>query len=273
MKAAIVVLILGLCSFTCAAEPRIVIAGGSLAEIVYALEGGDNVVGVDQTTTYPPQTQSLPRISNWQQLNAEGILSLRPSLLMTWQDASPPQVFNQLTQAGVNVALFKRTPSTPAQLFINIRQAAALLNRESAGERLISRIEHQLSTVARRMDTRKARVKVAFFLSVGNSAAQVAGKNTVVDGLITLAGGDNIATHSQYRTYGGEAMITTNPDVIVVTTQSVGNGIESLAVVPGITQTSAWKNQRIIALDQAILLGMGPRVAEAVQALNHGFYP
>ncbi|MCL2899425.1 hypothetical protein [Brenneria tiliae] len=43
--------------------------------------------------------------------------------------------------------------------------------------------------------------------------------------------------------------------------------------VSGIVQTQAWKTQRIIALEQAILLGMGPRVAEAVQALNRGFYP
>lgn len=273
MKTTAVVLLLGLFSLTCAAKPRIVIAGGSLTEIVYALDAGDNVVGVDQTTTYPPQSQFLPQISNWQQLNTEGILSLRPSLLMTWQDASPQSVIPQLTQAGVNVAQFKRTPSTPEQLFINIRQAATLLNRESAAERLIGMIKQQLNEVTKRVSEQKKRVKVVFLLSVGNSAAQVAGKNTVVDGLITLAGGENIADHTQYRHYGGESMIAANPEIIVVTTQNMGNGVEALAVIPGIIQTDAWRNQRIIALDQSILLGMGPRVAEAVVALNRGFYP
>nr|WP_225974978.1 ABC transporter substrate-binding protein [Pectobacterium polaris] len=273
MKAIIALMLFGLSSFTCAAEPRVVIAGGSLVEIVYAIGAGDAVVGVDQTTTYPPQTATLPKVSNWQQLTSEGILSLHPTLLMTWQDANPPQVLNQLEQAGVTVARFTRTPSTPAQLLSNIRQAGALLNRAEAAEQLVTRLSQQLSAVSERLATRKDRVSVVFLLSVGSSAAQVAGKNTVVDGLIALAGGKNIATHSQYRIYGGEAMIAANPEVVVVTTQSVENGVEALAAVPGLTQTAAWKNQRIIALDQAILLGMGPRVAEAVEALNRGFYP
>ncbi|MEQ9942994.1 ABC transporter substrate-binding protein [Pectobacterium aroidearum] len=273
MKAIIALMLFGLSSFTCAAEPRVVIAGGSLVEIVYALGAGNTVVGVDQTTTYPPQTATLPKVSNWQQLTSEGILSLHPTLLMTWQDANPPQVLNQLEQAGVTVARFTRTPSTPAQLFSNIRQAGALLNRSEAAEHLATRLSQQLNAVSERLATRKDRVSVVFLLSVGSSAAQVAGKNTVVDSLIALAGGENVATHSQYRIYGGEAMIAANPEVVVVTRQSVENGVEALAAVPGLTQTAAWKNQRIIALDQAILLGMGPRVVEAVEALNRGFYP
>ncbi|RYC43009.1 heme/hemin ABC transporter substrate-binding protein [Pectobacterium zantedeschiae] len=273
MKAIIALMLFILSSFTCATTPRVVIAGGSLVEIVYALGAGDMVVGVDQTTTYPPQTATLPKVSNWQQLTSEGILSLRPTLLMTWQDANPPQVLNQLAQAGVTVSRFTRTPSTPEQLLSNIRQAGALLNRSDAAEQLVNHLSQQLGAITERLTTRKNRVNVVFLLSVGGGAAQVAGKNTVVDSLITLAGGRNVATHSQYRTYGGEAMIAVNPDVIVVTTQNVVNGVEALAAIPGLVQTSAWKNQRIIALDQAILLGMGPRVAEAVEALNRGFYP
>ncbi|MFP9229570.1 heme/hemin ABC transporter substrate-binding protein [Pectobacterium cacticida] len=273
MKAFIALMLFGLSSFTCATEPRVVIAGGSLVEIVYALGAGNRIVGVDQTTSYPPQTARLPKISNWQQLSSEGILSLHPTLLMTWQDANPPQVLKQLELASVTVARFTRTPSTPAQLFSNIRQAGTLLNRSEAAEKLVTRLSQQLSAVAQRLSMRHKRVSVVFLLTIGGGAVQVAGKNTVVDGLITLAGGENVATHSQYRVYGGEAMAAANPDVIVVTTQSVGNGVEALAAIPGLTQTAAWKNRRIIALDQAILLGMGPRVAEAVETLNRGFYP
>lgn len=273
MKGIIALMIFGLASFTCAAEPRVVIAGGSLVEIVYAIGAGDTVVGVDQTTTYPPQTATLPKVSNWQQLTTEGMLSLHPTLVMTWQDANPPQVLNQLEQAGVKVARFTRTPSTPEQLLSNIRLAGALLNRAEAAEQLATHLSQQLNAISERLITQKDRVSVVFLLNVSSSAVQVAGKETVVDSLITLAGGKNIATHSQYRIYGGEAMIAANPEVIVVTKQSMKNGVEALAVIPGLTQTAAWKNQRIIALDQAILLGMGPRVTEAVEALNRGFYP
>lgn len=85
-------------------------------------------------------------------------------------------MLNQLEQAGVTVARFTRTPSTPAQLFSNIRQAGTLLNRSEAAEQLATRLSQQLNAVSERLATRKNRVSVVFLLSVGSSAAQVAGK-------------------------------------------------------------------------------------------------
>lgn len=254
------------------APSRIVVAGGSLTEIVYALGSGNAVVGVDQTTTYPPETQTLAKVSHWQQLNVDGMLSLQPSLVMTWQDAQPQAALDQLHQAGVQVALFQRTPSTPQQLIVTIRQAANLLQKVEQGETLIAQINADLQRVQQLTAAQKTPVKVLFLLSVAGSGAMVAGKNTVADGMITLAGGKNAATHSQYRPYGGESMIAADPEVIVVTSQSIAGGLNTLAAVPGITHTSAWRQQRIVAIDQALVLGMGPRVAHAVQTLSEGFY-
>ncbi len=50
---------------------------------------GERVVGVDETTSYPPETAKLPHIGYWKQLSSEGILSLRPDSVITWQDAGP----------------------------------------------------------------------------------------------------------------------------------------------------------------------------------------
>ncbi|MCM4930555.1 hemin ABC transporter substrate-binding protein, partial [Escherichia coli] len=41
---------------------RIVVAGGSLTELIYAMGAGERVVGVDETTSYPPETAKLPHI-------------------------------------------------------------------------------------------------------------------------------------------------------------------------------------------------------------------
>ena len=75
---------------------RWVIAGGSITELVYAIGAGNKVVGVDETTSYPEQTQTLPHIGYWKQLSTEGILSLRPSTFVTWDDAEPKMVLRQL---------------------------------------------------------------------------------------------------------------------------------------------------------------------------------
>ena len=63
-----------------------------------------------------------------------------------------------------------------------------------------------------------------FLLSPGGSAPQVAGVGSVADAILTLAGAKNVATHPQYRSWSGEAIIAARPDVIVVTTQSMEAG-------------------------------------------------
>lgn len=83
-------------TFSVTAAERIVVAGGSLTELIYAMGAGKRVVGVDETTSYPPETAKLPHIGYWKQLSSEGILSLRPDSVITWQDAGPQIVLDQL---------------------------------------------------------------------------------------------------------------------------------------------------------------------------------
>ena len=61
---------------------RVVVAGGSIAEILYALEAGGLIVAVDSTAAYLPGTSALPSVGYVRNLSAEGILALKPSLIL-----------------------------------------------------------------------------------------------------------------------------------------------------------------------------------------------
>lgn len=114
-----------------------------------------------------------------------------------------------------------------------------------------------------------------FLLSPGGGVPQIAGTESVAGTILSLAGGQNIASHAEYKTYSGEAIIAANPDVIVVTTQSfaAADGKKQLGNVAGVTRTAAWKNQRIVEIDQSLILGMGPRIIDAVEFLQQQLYP
>ena len=260
------------CAFSTAAADRLVVAGGSLTELVYAIGAGDRVVGVDETTTFPPETAALPHIGYWKQLSSEGILSLRPDYFITWQDAGPPLVPEQLRAQNVKVLTLPRIPATVGQMYANIETLAAALGVQQKGHALVSALRQRLEDVAAR-NAQLAPVNALFILSAGGSAPQVAGKGSVADAILTLAGARNVAQHSQYKGYSVEALIAANPEVIVATTQMVQGDISRLAAVAGITHTAAWKNQRIITVDQALILGMGPRVADAVEILHQQLWP
>lgn len=258
---------------------RWVIAGGSITELVYAIGAGNKVVGVDETTSYPEQTQALPHIGYWKQLSTEGILSLRPSTFVTWNDAEPKMVLRQLAQHNVKVISLPRTPATFELMLKNIRTLAISLDKQKEAEALIGSLQSRLAVINAKNSQIKQKVKVMFFLSPGGGIPQVAGKTSVADAILHLAGGENIATHENYRIYSAEAIIAANPELIVITTQSQKNqtgglrASEGLASVPGVSMTQAWKNQRIIEIDQSLILGMGPRIVDAVELLHQQFYP
>ncbi|OON42195.1 hemin ABC transporter substrate-binding protein [Izhakiella australiensis] len=269
--------ILGLLMLCCAvnshAAERLVVAGGSLVELVYALGAGSSVVAVDQTTTFPPQTVRLPHISNWQQLSSEGILSLRPDCFITWQDAGPPLVLKQLRAKGVSILALPRVPATVEQLYANIRQLAQRLHRVASGEALISRIRHKLTRAIDGSRRHTTPLRGIFILAPGGGAPMVAGQGSVADAILQLAGVRNLAQHWQYKRYSAEALAAANPDVIIVTREMYQGGLARLRAIGGITYTAAWRHKRIVVIDQSLILGMGPRVADAVHILHRQLWP
>ncbi len=268
MKKILIALLTLTCSFAISASERIVVAGGSITELVYALGAGDRVVGVDETTSWPAETKNLPHIGYWKQLSAEGILSLNPSLFITWQDAAPQIIFEQLKPQKVEVITLARIPATVEQMYSNIHLLAQTLQLVEQGDQLVNQLSERLANIAQKNRVRGKSIDVLFILSAGSSAPQIAGQGSVADIILTLAGANNLAKHQQYKSYSAEAIIAANPEVIIVTSQMTENGLDRLSQVPGITRTSAWKNKRIVIIDQALILGMGSRVADAVELLN-----
>ncbi|MGE0971553.1 heme/hemin ABC transporter substrate-binding protein [Klebsiella sp. WOUb02] len=273
MKKVLFVLLTLCAACATSASERIVVAGGSLSELIYALEAGNQLVGVDETTSWPPETARLPHIGYWKQLSSEGILSLRPDVFITWRDAGPQIVLDQLRTQKVNIVTLPRVPATVEQMYANIRQLAKTLRVPERGDALVNQIHQRLARVQHSVAAHKAPVRAMFILSAGSSAPQVAGKGSVADAILTLAGARNVASHEQYKSYSAESLIAANPEVIVVTSQMVDGDINRLRAVAGITHTAAWKNQRIVTVDQALILGMGPRVADAVESLHQQFWP
>lgn len=234
-------------TFSVTAAERIVVAGGSLTELIYAMGAGKRVVGVDETTSYPPETARLPHIGYWKQLSSEGILSLRPDSVIT-AGCGTANCARPTAGAKVNVVTLPRVPATLEQMYANIRQLAKTLQVPEQGEALVTQINQRPERVQQNVAAKKAPVKAMFILSAGGSAPQVAGKGSVADAILSLAGAENVATHQQYKSYSAESLIAANPEVIVVTSQMVDGDINRLRSIAGITHTAAWKTSALSPL-------------------------
>lgn len=245
---------------------RIITLGGTVTEIVFALGSGDNVVAVDSSSSYPPQVSDLPQIGYQRRLSAEGVLALDPSLILATTEAGPSEAIQHLRDTGVDVLLLESDDSVEG-VAEKIRGFAKALDREAEGESLVVQLEADLDQARAYVQSAESQPRVLFIYARGAGAVSVAGQNTGAHTMIQLAGGENaIEGFEGYRPLTAEAALAAAPDVILMFTsglQSLG-GQDGLLELPGIAQTPAAQNGRIVAMDGLYLLNFGPRMGQAI---------
>ena len=256
---------------------RIVSLNGSTTEILFALDVGTNVVGCDASSTYPKHAkETLPSVGYQYRLNAEGIFSLRPTLVIGRADVKPPQVIEQLRMAGVTVLLFNE-PRTFDEAKRRLRTIGKAVNRQEQATALISALEKDIKTLKSKLTARQSQPKLkALFLYLrGPQTAFVLGKDSGPGAMLQLVGATNAAGKiTGTKPMTAEAVIAAQPDVYVLFEsglKSIG-GVEGLLKVPGLAQTPAGRNKRVVAMDGLYLSGFGPRCGRAALDLFRGIY-
>lgn len=258
---------------------RWVSAGGALSEWVSALGGESKLVGVDTTSQHPESLKALPSIGYQRQLSAEGILSLRPQILVGTEEMGPPPVLSQIRTAGVQVELFSAQPDLPA-LQSNLEHLGKLLGAEVQASQAMQAYQQQLDQQKARVTQAQLKQKapgVLLLLGHMGGKPMIAGKDTAADWLLQQAGGHNLATHTGYKPFSNESLASLNPEVLVFADRALTGDAARAALFkenPILSSTRAAKNGRVMELDPTLLVGgLGPRLPEALKKLSDGFYP
>lgn len=248
------------------AEERIISLGSAVTEMLYAIDDGERLVGVDSSSTYPQQTQALPRVGYHRQLGAEGLLSLRPTLILGTTQAGPPETFTRLRQAGVEVVLLE-APHSLEQALALLQQVADLRGKPAQGRAITARIREQIAAARRQAPEPAPRVLAVL---AGQGSLLAAGTDSAADLMIRAAGGVNAGGgFSGYKPLSAESLLGLRPEVLLVPSHilPLSGGLDTLLAQAGLAQTPAAAERRIVVMDSAQLLGLGPRLGEALQEL------
>lgn len=258
---------------------RWVSAGGALSEWVTALGGESKLVGVDTTSQHPESLKALPSIGYQRQLSAEGILSLRPQVLVGTEEMGPPPVLAQIRSAGVQVEMFSAQPDLPT-LKSNLQHLGALLGNGAKADELFAGYERALgqqkATVAKAQTLQKA---PGVLVLIGNAGGKplIAGKDTAADWIVRQAGGHNLATHGGYKPFSVESLAGLSPAVLVFADRALTGDAARAALFkenPILASTPAAKDGRVFELDPTLLVGgLGPRLPQSLVKLSAEFYP
>ncbi len=255
---------------------RIVVIGGALTEIVYALGEERRLIARDSTSTYPEAAMSLPDVGYMRALSPEGVLGVDPSAILAIEGSGPPDALAVLKNAGVPFTTVPEGYDRAAILnkiavvgdFLGVPDKAKAL-ADTVGADL----DKAVADAARRPEGERKRV--LFILSFQDGKIMAAGAHTAADGILRLAGAVNAtdAAFPGYKAMSDEAIVEAKPDAIMVMARGGHDGSdEQLLAHPAIALTPAAATKTVIRMNGLQLLGFGPRTASAIRDLNDRLY-
>lgn len=255
-------------------DERYVVISPIYNEIIWALGAQDKVVGIDLSTTYPPEVKQVQTVGYHRALSAEGILSLHPTGIIHDNNIGPPQVVQQLQQLNIPMKTFSAKNDSFDGTKALIREMGAYFHKEQRAEELCKTLDDQRAASLEKVKqyTDHPRVAVIHFGRASN-VYLVVGKGGGGDGggvsqMVELAGGQMaVENRGMQRMESPEIIAQANPDVILLTNYGydrLNGSLDQIKALPGVATSNAARNNHIYRIEENVLNYFGPRSGENI---------
>ncbi|MET8740446.1 ABC transporter substrate-binding protein [Streptomyces sp. NPDC004728] len=266
---------------TVTSTDRIVPLTGGLSEIVFTLGLGKQVVARDITATFE-QAAELPVVTRAHDVSAESVLSLKPTVVLAETTTGPAEAIDQIRDAGVPLVVV-----APAKQLSDVGRridtVAAALGVPDSGTELKSRTRSRIDAVQKSVPAPAdgaTKPRVAFLYLRGSASVYLlGGRESGASSLLEAAGavdaGKASGLKKDFTAITSEALAKAAPDAILVMSkglESVG-GVDGLVKIPGVAETPAGMDRRIVSIDDGVLLNYGPRTDRVLSELIAQLYP
>ena len=256
---------------------RAVVISQAYTEIIWALGAQDHVVGVDYSSTWQPEVKNVTTVGYHRALSAEGILSLKPTVIVTDGNIGPPQVVEQLKQLHVPFKTFAAKNDSLEGAKALMREMGAYFHKEARAEELCRKLDADMARALEEAKQHADRPRVAvihygrasnIYLLVGASGGGDAG---AAGQMVRWAGGEMaIQQAGMQRMTSPEIVARANPDVVLMTEfgyDRLSGSKDKILELPGVSTSDAAKNGRIYRVEEHDLMYFGPSTGEGVQKL------
>jgi len=257
---------------------RVVCVSKQINEFMYDIGAESLIVARDLTSVYPPAITKLPSVGYHRALSAEGIISMKPTLLLTDGNLGPDAVIEQVKKVGIPELIIQpgATPDSAEQLMATLGKR---FGHERQADSVIAGWKAAMDSVqrdsARWAGAKRPRVLIIHFGQIANNYLALK-RGGAADVMLHWAGADNAID-----SVGGMARLTPEliakaaPDVIIAT--DVGfdryGSAEKFATLPGVSLTPAGKALRIYRVQEEEIMYFSPRTPASVRKMEGWFHP
>lgn len=256
---------------------------GSLSRIVFELGLGDSVVARDISTAFP-EAADLPLVTeSGHDLNAEAILEIAPTVILTDTSLGPWDVILQMRDAGIPVVVLDSARSTENvdDMITTVATALGVPERGTAlAERTQADIDAKIAEIAAVAPQAEGdRLRMVFLYVRGQAGVYyMFGEGSGAQSLISALGGHDVAAEIGWqgmRPVTDEGIIAAQPELILMMSKGLDSvdGVDGLlAALPALAQTPAGQSKRIVDMSDTDILSFGPATADVLDALAVAVY-
>ena len=256
-------------------DARIVALANGAAELIAAMGYLDNLVGRDIASS-TSELKDVPIVTSGHQVIPETIIALKPTLVLVDDATGPSSAISKLNGAGIRIVKISQSWNA-ADLVTKVNEIGQALNTPQSAASLNNILNKSITGNQVGLTSSNKPLKIAFLYLRGTSSIYlVGGQGSGADYLIKATGAIDVGTRKLTKPFTpltAETMAQLNPDLILVMIaglESVG-GVSGLVELPGVAQTSAGKNRRVVAVDDSLLLSFGPRTPALINELAAAF--
>lgn len=241
--------------------PRIISLSPHITELLFAAGAGGRIVGVDDSSDYPPEVAGIARVGEPDALDIEGLLKLEPTLIVLWGSGTPARRKSELEHLHLKLYVTDQhhLDDIGAALLEFGRLADTLPEATAAAHRYQGELGQLRSQYA-------ARTPLKVFYQVWDRPLYTLSGEHVVSEVLSLCGGDNVfaSLATLAPAVDTEAVLARDPDVILI----AATGAE------GARQTAEWgrfgslravRDHHVFTVDPSLLGRMAPRILEGVR--------
>lgn len=244
----------------------------SNTEIVFALDAGDQLVGVTDYDNYPEAAQDIERVSDSVEFNAEKIIQLDPDVVLAYSTGEAPPALTQLEDADIPVFVIESATSFD-EVYGDIEQIASVLAKEEKGAEVIEGIQTQIEDVQERLAAVEEQKEVYVEISP-SPEIYTTGKSTFQQEILNHAQVTNVFEDLEgWPNISEEEVITRDPEVILTTVSYVEDAVGDIEARDSWSAVEAIENDEVHFIDSDITSRPGPRIGEAVQLVAETVYP
>ncbi len=190
---------------------RIISLSPQTTEIAYEAGLGEHLVAVSAHSDYPEEAKKLEQVANYQSINIERILSLKPDLVLAWKGGNPEKELTKLADFGIKI--FYSNPHSLYDAANAIEELGTWSKKPEKAKERANALRLSLNNIKNKNINKS---KIRYFYQLSRTPLMTNNEKHWPQPLFTLCGGENIFAKSPaaYPIIGIEKIIQLAPQAI-----------------------------------------------------------